>query len=106
MKPLSLNKSSFNPDQAHLVISTVSLGVKCTLRINVDYPQGLVLTQLVEKRLHALATPYGTLVGFELNRAEPRERKKKVLPTAITVRDIDFGWYRQLDAYVPIEVMQ
>lgn len=105
MRPLSLTKSSFNPDQAHLVIAAVNLGARCTLRINVDYPPGLILTKLVEKRLHALAEPYGTLVGFELNRVDPKIRKKKVLPTAFVVAGIDFGWYRPLDAYVPVEVV-
>lgn len=101
----SLNLTQFNSDLAHLVIAAVILDKPVNIRINIHWPPGTRYSGAVEERLHKLASPYGQLIGFELNRAIPKQRKEKVLPCAFELNQVEFGWYRELNAYVPLQVV-
>lgn len=97
---LSLSLSDFNPNQAHLVIST-SQGV---LRLNVDYRPSYRLTKEIEDQFHLLSVPFGQYVGFELTRACPNNYRPTTLTQCCEINGIAFGWYRQLDCLTPLSI--
>lgn len=101
---LQLDTEKFNRNKAHLIIAVAAGGRNNIVRMNVNYDPKQKLTAAVEKQFHKLAEPFGTYVGFELKRANPKIRKPKELPVWWSHNDVEFGWYRELDCFTPLLV--